>query len=100
MTAKDSSGNNIGIGGNYFAVEIYNKWTLDSSNNWNIVSGAKQTVSSTIKAQMTDNGDGTYSYSYSVQNDGAISIVIRMYTNSGISCSWYDIQDLSNRISS
>ena len=95
MTAKDSSGNNVGYGGNYFVVEIYNQWTLDSSNNWNIVSGAKQTVSSTIKAQMTDNGDGTYSYSYSVQNDGAISIVIRMYTNSGISCTWYDNQSFS-----
>ena len=44
---------------------------------------------------MTDNGDGTYSYSYSVQNDGAISIVIRMYTNSGITCTWYDNQSFS-----
>ena len=40
--------------------------------------------------QMTDNGDGTYSYSYSVSNDGAVTVIVRLITGTGIKWVWYN----------
>ena len=78
VTAKDSAGNNIGHGGNQFVVEIYNKWTVDSNLNCNAVAGARQTLSAPIKGRMADNGDGTYSFNYSVVLDGAVTVVVKL----------------------
>ena len=89
VTAKDSSGNNIGHGGDTFFIEIYNHWTLDSDLKWNEVSGAKHTLSSSIKGVMLDNGDGTYSYNYSVVEDGAITVVIKLKSQGVVSWKWY-----------
>ena len=89
VTAKDSSGNNIGHGGDSFYVEIYNKWTVDSNMNWNTDAGARQTLTTPIKGAMTDNGDGTYSFSYSVVLDGAVTVVVKLENKGIINWRWY-----------
>ena len=76
-------------------VEIYNKCTVDVSKSWNVDSGAKATLSSPIKALMTDNGDGTYSYNFSVQLDGAVTVLVKLLNSGGINCIWYGTTDFT-----
>ena len=59
------------------------------------MSGAKQTISSTISATMTDNGDGTYSYSFSLQLDGAVTIIVKLLSEGGVSWAWYPNTSMS-----
>ena len=93
VTAKDASGNYVGTGGDIFTIEIYNYWTLDSNLNWNEVFGAKQTLSAPIKATMTDNGDGTYSYNYSVLLDGAVTVIVKLNDGGIVNWKWYNNVD-------
>ena len=95
VTAKDASGANIGHGGDIFVIEINNQWTLDAWGSCLVNSGAKSTISSFISATMTDNGDGTYSYSYSVQNDGAITVLVKLLVNGLVNWAWYDNMSFS-----
>ena len=88
VTAKDASGNNIGHGGDIFFIEITNKWILDIGNNWVSTTGTKQVLSSPIYDKFSDNGDGTYSYTYTVSLDGAITIVIKLATANGLNWVW------------
>ena len=89
VTAKDSSGNNIGHGGDLFLIQITNHCTLSVEFIWNAVSGARSTISSQIYEKMIDNGDGTYSYSYTLTNDGAITIIVKLSSGNGIYSEWY-----------
>ena len=95
VTAKDSSGVNVGHGGDKFRVEIYNKWTMGANSIWNTVSGARQTLSATINAAMTDNGDGTYTYNFSVQLDGAVTIIVRLVNTGVVNWKWYSNPNFS-----
>ena len=38
---------------------------------------------------MTDVGDGTYTYSFSVQINGALTIIIKLIDAGGIYAEWY-----------
>ena len=95
VTAKDSSGVNVGHGGDKFRIEIYNKWTMGSNSIWNAVPGARQTLSATIKAAMTDNGDGTYTYNFSVQLDGEVTIIVRLVNTGVVNWKWYSSTNAS-----
>ena len=79
VTAKDSSGTNIGTGGDLFYIQITNQCTKTSDFAWTIVGGADNTLSSSIFILMTDNYDGTYNYSYTMTNDGVISVSIILF---------------------
>lgn len=88
MTAKDSFGNNIGSGGDSLVVEIHNECVLDSGFYCTEVSGARQILSSPIVSSMTDNGDGTYDYSYYVDLDGVVTVFV--YQEGSIFATYYD----------
>ena len=94
VTAKDSTNTNIGHGGDTFLIQISNQCTMSDAYNCDVVSGAKTTVPSTIYDKMTDNGDGTYSYSYSVKINGAITILIKMASN-GLKSTFYSTTNWS-----
>ena len=64
VTAKDSTDTNIEHGGDTFLIQISNQWTMSDAYNWDVVSGAKTTISPMIFDKMTDNNDGTYSSSF------------------------------------
>ena len=69
VTAKDGTGANIGHGGDIFYIGIFNQCTPNSDFTWTEVSSARQVLSSPIVTKMSDNGDGTYYYDYSVLFD-------------------------------
>ena len=89
LTAKDSTGINIGHGGDMFYIRISNECTPNSDFTWTEVSGARQVLSSLIITTMIDNGDGTYYYDYSVQLDGTITVLVALKQNGAYSI-WYD----------
>ena len=95
VTAKDSTDTNIGHGGDTFLIQISNQCTMSDAYNCDVVSGAKTTIPSTIYDKMTDNGDGTYSYSYSVKINGAITILIKMATSNGLKSIFYSTTNFS-----
>ena len=99
MTAKDSSGNNIGHGGDLFLIKITNKWVQTSDHSWNVATGTRTTIPSTIYVAMTDNGDGTYFYSFSVKLDGAISVAIKLKISGGVYQKWYKNKDWADPVS-
>ena len=68
---------------------------MSDAYNCDVVSGAKTTIPSTIYDKMTDNGDGTYSYSYSVQINGAITILIKLATSHGLKSIFYSTTNWS-----
>ena len=39
---------------------------------------------------MTDNGDGTYSFQYSISVDGAITIIVQLLNGAGVKGDWYN----------
>ena len=78
VTSRDSSGNLIGTGGDFWIVKITNEWTKENDYTWVGVTGAANTLSSAISGTMTDNGDGTYTYSYTISTLGKL-LVFKLY---------------------
>ena len=95
LTARDSSGTNLGVGGDLIYISITNQCTRGTNMKWDAVSGAANVISNPINAQMNDNGDGTYSYSYSVSSPGAITIAIVVVAKVGVSGVYYDNASLT-----
>lgn len=79
VTAKDSGGTDIGTGGDSFYIQITNECTKTSNYECTVVGGADSTLSSDVFDVMTDNSDGTYSYTYTVNNDGKVSVVVILF---------------------
>jgi hypothetical protein len=95
VIAKDSSGNNRGVGGDPFFIKIDNQCNLDVNFNCNVVGGAEATISSPIFAAMTDHGNGNYSYSYTVNNDGMLTIAVLLMQQNTILVEYYPNYSLS-----
>ena len=62
---------------------------MTSEFTWTPDSGAKQTITAPVDQLMTDVGDGTYTYSFSVQIDGALTMIIKLVDASGVYATWY-----------
>ena len=62
---------------------------MTSEFTWTPDSGAKQTITAPVDQLMTDVGDGTYTYNFSVQIDGALTIIIKLIDASGVYAIWY-----------
>ena len=72
VTSRDSSGNLIGTGGDIWIVMITNEWTKENDYTWVGVTGAANTLTTAISGIMTDKGDGTYTYSYTISTTGKL----------------------------
>ena len=65
-------------------VEVTNAWTKGNNYEWVANVGRETVLSSDLVSQMTDNRDGTYTYSFSVSRPGQITISLLHYTLSGV----------------
>ena len=70
-----------------------------SGNTWVPVAGAKQTLASTIVNTMVDNGNGSYSYTYSVLLDGAVTVLIQLVTTGNVFGEYYPNNSWSGSVS-
>ena len=95
LTAKDSSGNNVGVGGETIFVMVANQCMRGTNMSCIPVSGAATVVSSTTVGQMTDNGDGTYSYSYTVSVPGKITVSVIVAVRKGVAGEYFDNTSLT-----
>ena len=97
MTAKDSSGNNVGVGGEtIFVMVAESMYERHKHELYSTVSGATTVVSSTTVGQMTDNGDGTYSYSYTVSVPGKITVSVIVAVRKGVAGEYFDNPSLTS----
>ena len=96
LTARDSLGNNVGVGGETIFVMIANECTRGAHMSWTPVSDATTVVENTIIDQMKDNGDGTYSYSYSVSVPGKVTISVVVAVRQGVAGEYFDNPSLTS----
>jgi cysteine-rich repeat protein len=89
VTAKDEYGNNQGFGGDNFKIQIRNKWVKTGDFEWNPTTSTKDPLTSPIIATMTDNNDGTYTYDYTIQLDGEVSVLVSL-ENTGVFAEYWD----------
>ena len=95
LTARDSLGNDVGVGGETIFVMIANECTRSRYMSWTPVSGATTVVANTIIEQMTDNSDGTYSYSYSLSVPGKVTISVVVAVRQGVAGEYFDNPSLT-----
>lgn len=62
------------------------------------MSGADNTIATSIFTEMTDNNDGTYSYSWTPDNEGKLSISAILFNRFTIKGQYYNTQDLSGSV--
>ena len=98
VNAKDSAGVNIATGGDLFYVQISNQCTKISNFVCTISVGADNTIPATIFQEMTDNNDGTYSYSWTPDNEGVLSISVIHFKRYSILGTYYNTVDLTGAV--
>lgn len=76
VQAKTSGGANISTGGDLFYIQISNECTKTTNFKCTVVGGADNTITTPIFTEMTDNNDGTYTYKWTPDNEGKLSIVV------------------------
>jgi cysteine-rich repeat protein len=89
LVTKDSAGVDIGVGGGIFRVEIKNKWAIPYGINWVTNSSAKKPLQSDISGLMTDHGNGTYTYDFTIEQSGEISILVMRMSLNGVNGDFY-----------
>ena len=62
---------------------------------WVEAPGTTNVVGSQMIGKMTDNSDGTYSYSYSIGSPGYITVAVILVTHADVAAVFYDSTDLS-----
>ena len=72
------------MGGDIVWIKIENEWSTNGTFEWVDVTNQATVVQSEIDTQMYDNLDGTYTYDYSVDLDGNITISVILYTKGGL----------------
>lgn len=76
VLAKDSSGNDIGHGGDIFSLEVSNHCEVTDNFECVEVDSDTNILDGKILKTMTDNGDGTYSSSYIVPLNGEVTVSV------------------------
>ena len=84
VTAKDSSGNNIGTGGELIWIRLQQQWARSSNNfYWDDNLSSTFALSSAVWTRMTDNSDGTYSYTYTPTIVGKLTLFVYYFQSAG-----------------
>jgi hypothetical protein len=90
VQAKDAAGNNRTEGEDIFWIHIDNQCIKDDMFECEDVANQRVVLQTEIDAQMTDNLDGTYSYTYSTQIDGTITLYVLLYTQFGVYAEFFN----------
>lgn len=98
VNAKDTGGGNIATGGDLFYILISNKWEKKSNFKCAVVNGADNTITTAITELMSDNNDGTYSYSWTPDNEGKLSISIIHYKKYSILGTYFNTVDWTGTV--
>ena len=98
VTAKDAGSSNVGSGGEFIYVQITNECTKSSNFECTVVGGADNTISTPVFEVMTDNNDGTYSYSWTPDNEGTLSISVIRFNDYKILSTFYTTADLTGAV--
>lgn len=90
VQAKDNTGANLSVGGETLVATITNECTL-SGYTCTVNNGASNTLATSIVGKMTDNGNGVYTYTFTLESrKGKVSVKITQLTsNTSIPAYWY-----------
>lgn len=74
VNARDSAGNLVGVGGDTFYLHVENYCQRSAASfDWVSQSGIPNVLQSQMYILMTDNGDGSYNASFTVQLNGTFT---------------------------
>jgi cysteine-rich repeat protein len=90
VTAYDSSGVRITTGGSTIYAKISNHWTRSLGRfECTAVSGRRIVIDSYISGVMTDKGDGTYEFSFTIERPGNLTVSLTIKTLGEVKAEWY-----------
>jgi hypothetical protein len=95
VKARDNSNSDIYTGGELVYVSISNHCTRSANMAWSAVGTSTSILANEIVAQMTDHGDGTYTYVANLNVLGNATIAIVKLTQTGVSGKFYDSSTIS-----
>ena len=90
VTAKDSTGVDVGSGGEEVYIKVTDHCTRNTLMSCDDVLSSPSVLSSEIVALMTDVGDGTYTYTATYNDLGNITAAIMLTHTEGVSGYIYD----------
>lgn len=83
-TVKNTSGVSVGVGGDNVLIKITNQWTASAGNRWDPVASPDNIIATPISELMTDLGNSSYSYSYTVTKPGTFTIQAYLLQQGGL----------------
>lgn len=98
VTARDSLGARITTGGERVFISITDHCTRTAKMTCSRVAASPSVLASPVHAQMTDNGDGTYSYSVNIGSPGRVTIAVIVVHKIGIQEEYFDNTSLTGPV--
>jgi cysteine-rich repeat protein len=98
VTARDSDGNNTGVGGDIFWAYVRNE--CEKSNGFKCYDAPNQVkvLDPEINGRMLDNQDGTYTYNFTTKREGRITVYVNLYTRFGVFVEWFKNTNLNGTV--
>jgi len=76
------------ISSTLYVIRISNHWSISRYLTWDPVSDQKQVLDSEIEEEMTNNNDGTFTFTHVVERPGNITILVIKYTENLMYCEY------------
>ena len=73
----------------FYFIRISNQWSISRHLTWNPVSNQKQVLDTEIEEEMTNNKDGTFTFTHVVERPGNITIIVIKYAENLMYCEYF-----------